>query len=128
MRDSATLTAASGASLPCPPFCTRDHSGELVEVDGFLLGRVHDRIVAEVTAGDPSAYSDPATAAVYVERSDEDGLVLTAPRVVLTLTAGSEGSYPGSVGVQGWTGSVQQTMQLISALMEGMVLAEAASR
>ncbi|WP_446218820.1 DUF6907 domain-containing protein [Micromonospora sp. IBHARD004] len=113
---------------PCPVWCRRDHSGEQVEVDGFLLGTVHDQVLAELPAGDPATYRDPATATVLVERSDEDGAVISPARVVLTVAEGPEGAYVGGEGVQGWTGSVEQARALAAALLAAAELVEGGAR
>ncbi|MGC5329798.1 hypothetical protein [Micromonospora sp. DT62] len=113
-RDLGVFPAA-----PCPAWCDRDHAGEVVEVDGFTLGTVHERVLAEVTA-DHAAWCDrPATASVYVERSDERGLVVTPTRVVLCVAEGAEGVRAGTEDTEGWAGTPEQAEALAEALLAG---------
>lgn len=101
----------------CPPWCNQDHAGEATELDGFSIGSVHERIVAELPAQDPAWLNRPATAVVMVESSTEAGEVVAPARVVLAIAEGPEGAHPGEQDCQGWTGTPEQAEQLADALM-----------
>ncbi|MEV0214773.1 hypothetical protein [Micromonospora sp. NPDC050695] len=108
----------------CPSYCSDDHRGQVTEVDGFSIGLVHERMLADLTAEDP-AWSDnrPATARVFVESTTERGEVITPTRVVLSIAEGDRGSYPGSEDTQGWTGTPDEVEQLGYALLSAARIA-----
>jgi hypothetical protein len=116
-------TAEGTTDAVCPAWCTRDHTD-----DDPQHGTQHERILTELTAQDPAYLGDPVTALVYVERYDENGVTFTAEQVVVSLAEGPEAHYPGSEGVQGWTGSPEQADALAAALIEGARIARQARR
>lgn len=113
------LSRAFAALRPagCPPWCSNDHRGQITEEDGFTIGLGHERIVTELTAKDPAWTDKPATATVMVESTTEGSEVTTPTRVVVSIAEGTEGHYPGSEDVQGWTGTPEQAEQFAAALM-----------
>ncbi|MEU9516587.1 hypothetical protein [Micromonospora sp. NPDC048169] len=120
--------SAEAIRTGCPPWCSKDHRGHITECEGFSIGLVHERIVTEMTAVDPSTVTDPATATVYVESTTEVGEngpeVITAPRVVLTVAEGPSGDFAGGEGVQGWTGSPAEARRLAAALLAAAELVD----
>ncbi|NES28939.1 hypothetical protein GCE86_19710 [Micromonospora terminaliae] len=117
----------------CPPWCSKDHRGHISEVDGFSIGLVHERIVSELTALDPTTFDDPATATVYVESTTEAGEsavaeLITAPRVVLTVAEGPEGDYAGGENTGGWSGTPEQARALAAALLAAADLVDGGAR
>ncbi|MEU8371454.1 DUF6907 domain-containing protein [Micromonospora tulbaghiae] len=127
--DSPTVDITALRATGCPTWCSKDHRGHITECEGFSIGLVHERIVTEMTAVDPSTVTDPATATVYVESTTEVGEssgpeVITAPRVVLTVTEGLSGDYAGGDGTQGWTGTPEQARALAAALVAAAALVD----
>ncbi|MFG3301008.1 DUF6907 domain-containing protein [Micromonospora chersina] len=112
----------------CPPWCSKDHRGHISEVDGFSIGLVHERVVTELTAIDPTTFDDPATATVYVESTTETGEVITEQRVVLTVAEGASGDYAGGDGTQGWTATAAQARALAAALLAAAELVDGGAR
>lgn len=113
----------------CPPWCSEDHRGQVTDVDGFSLGLVHERTLAELTAQDPSWHGDhPATATVLVESTTERGEVITPARVVLTVAEGAEGAYVGSENTEGWTGTPAQARALAASLLAAAELVDGGAR
>lgn len=122
----AYLRAGRPADAACPPYCSNDHRGEVTEVDGFTLGLVHERILAELTGQDPGwCKPHPTTATVLVESTTERGEVTTPTRVILTVAQGDEGSYSGE-DTEAWTGTVEQAEALAAALQAAARIARAA--
>lgn len=106
-------TALAGPAPLCPTWCTEDHGGE--------VDPIHTGMLAEATGLDPAYVAEPATARVMVESTD-DGL---GPRVVVTVTKGTERVFPGFQGCQGWTGTRSQAVQLALALLKAAALVRA---
>ncbi|GGR78656.1 hypothetical protein GCM10010169_23550 [Micromonospora fulviviridis] len=110
----------------CPPYCSEDHRGEVTEVDGFTIGLVHERILAELTGQDPGWHRDhPATAVVRIESTTEGSEVTTPTRIVLSVSDGDEGAYDGQ-DTQAWTGTVEQAEQLAQALLAAVSITRTA--
>ncbi|WFE44993.1 hypothetical protein [Verrucosispora sp. WMMD1129] len=117
-----------GRVAECPPWCSEDHRGVATEVDGFSVGLGHERMLVELTGQDPAYFDAAATASVYVESTSERGEVTTAPRVVVSVAEGAEGHYPGSEGVQGWTGTPAQARAFAAALLAGADVLDGGNR
>ncbi|MEV1331518.1 hypothetical protein AB0J20_18295 [Micromonospora costi] len=113
----------------CPPWCSEDHRGQVTEVDGFSLGLCHERVLTEVTALDPAWQDErPSTATVLVESTTERGEVITAPRIVLTVSADEQGHYVGTEDTEGWTGTPEQARALAAALVAAASLIDGNAR
>lgn len=115
--------ALSARPPACPSYCTEDHRGFVDMVDGFSVGLGHEVVVLDSTADDPATTVQSATARVLVESTSERGEVVTPTRVVLSIAEGTEGHYPGSEGVQGWSGTPAEVEQLAHALLSAARIA-----
>ncbi|SCF22517.1 DUF6907 domain-containing protein [Micromonospora mirobrigensis] len=120
---------ARAITAGCPAWCTEDHRGQVTEQDGFSIGLVHERVLVELTAQDPSWSAEhAATATVYVEATTERGEVTTAPRVVLTVAEDDQGHWHGSENTEGWTGTPAEARRLAAALLAAAELVDGSAR
>jgi hypothetical protein len=102
------------AAAACPVWCSTRHKA----TDVFAgYGLSHETRPVELVGDDPALIDSPNTVAAWVERTDDTPGVGTPPRVVVTLTEGVGGHYPGSEGVQGWSGTPEQVEQLGRSLI-----------
>ncbi|MEU1642030.1 hypothetical protein [Micromonospora zamorensis] len=115
--------ALSARPPACPSYCTEDHRGFVDMVDGFSVGLGHEVVVLDLIADDPATTVESATARVLVESTSERGEVVTPTRVVLSIAEGTDGHYPGSEGVQGWSGTPAEVEQLAHALLSAARIA-----
>lgn len=122
-----TLAARPAA---CPAWCSHDHRGDIDtdEATGWTLGLVHEQVLVELVGVDAATVEAPATVTVLIESTTEAGTVVTPARVMLTIAEGGQGGYPGSEGVQGWTGTPDQARALAAALVSAANLLDDATR
>ncbi|MDG9673043.1 hypothetical protein [Micromonospora sp. DH14] len=106
-------TAPNDAERACPAWCALDHSDDITEIDGLVLGTLHTRTVAELT-GDCPSLGVSIAADVTVEMGTERGEVTDPARVVLQVA--DDADRTGN-RVLGWTGTVEQVEQLAYALL-----------
>ncbi|MEO3929971.1 hypothetical protein ABGB07_39890 [Micromonosporaceae bacterium B7E4] len=126
LDEPARLEHEVRGDVACPGWwCTNDHTDEVTERDGFHYGSVHERIMLESTALDPSTIDDPATVRVYVDSTTEAGRVSSPMRLVVAIAEGPDGAYPGDERAKGWSGTPEQARALIAALRDGLALVEA---
>ncbi|MEV4820259.1 hypothetical protein [Micromonospora sp. NPDC049274] len=126
VNPDAVRQLATAIHRDCPPWCAIEtHTENEAKIDGFLIGEQHERILTELTGGNPCWTNESATATVMVESTTEGGQVVTAPRVVLSVAEGAEGQYPGGEGVQGWTGTPAQARALAAQLLAAADLVDA---
>ncbi|GAA3765484.1 DUF6907 domain-containing protein [Micromonospora maritima] len=129
VNPSGVAQLAQAIRTGCPPWCSNDHRGQITEEDGFSIGLVHERNLAEITALDPQHFHPrPATVSVYIESSTEAGEPADPARLVMTVAEGAEGQYHGSLDTGGWTGTPAQARALAAALLAGADLVDGGNR
>ncbi|MEV0723947.1 hypothetical protein AB0I37_14340 [Micromonospora purpureochromogenes] len=126
--DAPTLGITRIRPALCPPWCTDDHTNDPTDINGFLLGQVHERVFAELTGQHPAWVREASTAAVYVESTTEADEVTTPARVVLSIAQGTEGRHPGEQDCEAWTGTPDEVRALAAVLLAAADLLDGNAR
>ncbi|WP_432051138.1 hypothetical protein [Verrucosispora sp. NA02020] len=113
---------AAALRAGCPPWCQRSHVGEESVFEGWSVGSLHERELAEVTGVDPDLYHHRSVAEVVVEMGTEAGKVIDPTRVVVHLADPDDKSGDRQMG---WTGTPEQAEQFAAALLAAAQIVKA---